>query len=54
MNECKYEDKIFDMHEDIKDISKDVKNLLQFKWMIVGVIAFVSFVVTSFAAYLIK
>ena len=36
MNECKYEDKIETMASDIKEIKSDTKNLLKFKWQIMG------------------
>jgi hypothetical protein len=52
MNKCKYEIKIKDMHSDIIEIKKDIKNLLQFKWAILGVIGFISFAVTFAASFL--
>jgi hypothetical protein len=52
--DCKYEHRISDMHEDIKDIKKDIKHLLELKWAIGGVIAFVSLFVTLVFSYFTK
>jgi hypothetical protein len=51
---CKYEDKIIVMCDDVKDIKKDVRNLLQFKWAILGVIAAITFFMPLLVTYFSK
>jgi hypothetical protein len=34
---CKYEDSIYAIKQDIKEIKKDIRTLLKFKWQAIGV-----------------
>jgi hypothetical protein len=54
MIECKFEDKILTMSDDVKDIKKDVRSLLQFKFAITGIVAFVSVLATLIVTYFSK
>lgn len=35
-HDCKYQNTIMDMKEDLREIKGDVKSLLKFKWQIIG------------------
>lgn len=49
-HDCKYDLVIVDMKDDLKEVKKDVKSLLRFKWQIMGgaalIGAFLSLVVS--------
>lgn len=52
--ECK-NDKLLDIiFEDLKEIKQDIKSILKFKWSIIAVIGFISFLCSSVLTYFFK
>ena len=49
-HECKYEKVMGIIIEDIREIKSDVKSLLKFKWQLMGIVTFISFVVSLLIA----
>ena len=51
-HDCKYEKVIEMITEDLREIKSDVKNLLKFKWQLMGIATFLSFVISLIVALL--
>ena len=54
MHECKHETKIKDMHDDIKDIKKEVRDILSWKSLIIGGIMVLAFMAPLMVSVLDK
>jgi len=49
---CKYDNEIINLKEDVREIRKDVKSLLKFKWQVFGGVSVVSFIVATIIGFI--